>query len=126
MPPNPLLESAFNFDRGSNSPVDFIDGMMVRAVLLLRFATGSCLDLRDAAGKNVGQLVPWIDSLSLARGVWQTGKRPIDTFDLWENLVELRNDLESITSPDRHEALMLIGEGLIPLGQMERVMAWNF
>jgi hypothetical protein len=125
-PSTPFLEAAFQAHAAAGHPVDFIEGMMMRTVVLLRVATGSCIDLLNQAGVAFVDVQAWVDRLAEARGVWGTGDRPEYPEDLWADVDVARDALQNSSTADLFRMIRDLGAEGPVLAQAERVVAWSF
>lgn len=62
-------------------------GMMGRALILARIATGYVDSVRDASGVATTMLAPWADNLGTSLGYWDSVSRPVDLVELWDDMV---------------------------------------
>lgn len=124
--PDSALGKLFQSDQSVTSPRDYVESMLARTTVLLRLATGSCLDLLDESGLGKSSLTPWVESLSVVRGLWDVGEFPDDTLDLWLDVEEARQALDNGPLHSSHALLSSVGSQLVTLGQTERVLAWSF
>lgn len=72
-------------------------GMISRAALLLRFATGSCAQLINDHSFSQDALTLWLYELGLERGFWSSGDKPDFENDgpciLWEDIDQTIQDI---------------------------------
>ncbi|WP_030484459.1 hypothetical protein [Nocardioides aequoreus] len=122
----PFLDAAFQTKSTGTHAVDFIEGMMMRTVILLRIATGSCVDLLDQAGLSVVDVQAWVDLLAEARGVWDAGDRPESPVDLWADVRDARDVLQNSSAANLFRMIQGLGAEGPVLAQAERVVAWSF
>lgn len=121
-----LLSSAFTDVQGGQRPSDHLEGMLTRTMILLRLATGSCLQLMAEAGVSRSEVAPWVNALGLSRGLWSVAEEPDDKLDLWIDSQLALDDLAAIESTDSFGLLEALRPHLIVLGQFERVTTWSF
>jgi hypothetical protein len=120
------MAALFETDSEEMDETLFVAGMMHRAVVLLRIASGSAILLLQESNLAPKDIFPWVDSLATARGIWPVGDPIEDRLDLWG---DTRESLEVLTSrkfDDSRDLLDTLGSEIIVLGQAERVVAWNF
>ena len=127
IPTDPTLSQIFLSNHELSDPSDFIESMLMRTTVLLRLATGSCHDLISESLLEKRNFLPWVNSLSYSRGLWQ-GEEGLneDMLDLWIEVEELIEVLDEDVPTNTHSFLDLVGVHLRTLGQTERVVAWNF
>jgi hypothetical protein len=121
-----LLSSAFTDVQGGQQPSDYLEGMLVRTMILLRLSTGSCLQLMAEAGVSRTEVGPWVNALGLSRGLWSVAEEPEDKLDLWVDSQLALDDLAVIGSTDSFGLLEALRPHMIVLGQFERVTTWSF
>lgn len=125
-PIDPTMSSLFEKNGTSASPVDFIEAMLDRTAVLLRLATGSCVHLLEESTLTHESIAPWIESLSVVRGLWDSSDLPEDNLDLWSDVDLARTMLDDSKFSSPHALLKSMGSDLLTLGQTERVVAWSF
>lgn len=121
-----ILSAAFADEPESPMPHEYIEGMLTRTALLLRMATGSCLHLLDDSGIDRRDIHPWVESLSLGRGLWPAPEPPDDKLDMWADTQRALEALDADSSKDLHGLVRVVIEHLPVFGQAERVVAWSF
>lgn len=121
-----ILAAAFNSDVAAIEPKDFIESMLARTTILLRLSTGMCIRLLEDSGVDQAVIVPWVDSLSVARGLWAVEEPPEDKLDLWADAEIARDTLDAAVDLDPHRLIDLLKVHTVILGQTERVVAWSF
>lgn len=126
MPNQPILSALFDADNSSVSPAEFIEAMLSRTSVLLRIATGACVHLLEDSALTNASIAPWVQSLSVVRGLWEADDLPEDMLDLWSDVEDARVTLDSATHASPHALLHAVGTQLLTLGQAERVVAWSF
>jgi hypothetical protein len=107
------------------APRERVEGMVARAVVLLRLATGSAAGLLSEANRSAADLDAWIEGMGLARGLWPSGDRPEDFLDLWADLSLAREDLQTAAPADTFSLVANLGERFASLAQAERVLTWS-
>lgn len=68
-------------------------GVVARAILMLRLASGAVNDLLNFGGINNQDLKLWRDVFGEASGLWDTNHIPGDVFDLWVDIKEANRDI---------------------------------
>lgn len=121
-----ILAAAFNSDAAAVEPKDFIESMLARTTILLRLSTGMCIRLLEDSGVDQSVIEPWIDSLSVARGLWAAEEPPEDKLDLWADTEIARDTLDTAAALEPHGLIELLKAHTVILGQTERVVAWSF
>lgn len=114
----------------TRSPVTLeahIAEMLGRAAVLLRFATGACLQLADDGGLSQSDIENWTDALGLSRGYWDHADAPDEKLDLWADIADALEAVgdRPIGGPLRTLHSRLDGAATT-LGQTERVVVWSF
>jgi hypothetical protein len=66
-----------------------------RAALLLRLACGASMSLFESARVHRTELDFWASHFGLMRGIWQDGHQPSDMLDLWVDVEEALEILDS-------------------------------
>src|SRR5262249_26365859 len=66
-----------------------------RAALLLRLACGASMSLFESARVQRAELDFWAAQFGLMRGIWQNGHQPGDMLDLWADVEEALEILDS-------------------------------
>lgn len=126
MPAQPVLSALFDTGNNSVQPAEFIEAMLSRTSVLLRLATGSCVHLLEDSALTEASIAPWVQSLSVVRGLWEGDDLPESMLDLWSDVEDARVTLDSTTYASPHALLHAVGSQLLTLGQAERVVAWSF
>ena len=121
-----FLAAAFADQQVNQNPVEYIEGMLIRATILLRLATGSCVKLLKDSGTDSSEIHPWADSLSIVRGLWPVGGAPDNKQDLWADTEIALEALDEDESEDLYGLLRTLAIHLPTFGQAERVVAWSF
>lgn len=121
-----ILAPLFNRNPNAILPLDYIDEMLARTSVLLRLATGSCVLLHEQSGLPSDAIFPWVESLSLARGLWAEGDLPDNMLDLWSDVDEARQILDAETGTRLQDLIFSLGMQISSLGQTERIIAWSF
>jgi hypothetical protein len=106
-------------------------GIIARAALLLRLASGSAAELMHQAGLSADAIAFWWEPFGQARGLWEQTIESGMATDLWADVEPL---LEEITvfqenHPDANQTFFRVerelGSILIGLGCCERVALWS-
>ena len=122
------------FEYSAQDPLDKRVGhsaILARAVLLLRIATGSTLNLIRSAGVSGEQLEFWWSQLGINRGLWDGAKSRADLLDLWEDIAVLFQDVLTFrrSTPSGQQTFQLFGDKIPQvvsgLGGCERVAIWS-
>jgi hypothetical protein len=114
-----------------NDPNSSHAGIIARATLLLRVASGSASELIRSAGLPANSISFWWNEFGPDRGLWEGSKPSEELVDLWADVEPLLNDIDSFQS--RHQAsdqtfLRLgseLAHALVGLGGTERVAVWS-
>jgi len=104
--------------------------VLSRAALLLRIASGSCALLLQAGGTSLSQLHFWWSHLGEVRGCWERRSPPQNVTDLWADIEEALEQLESKRSIlGRDKSLLRWRQELLSevsvLGECERIGLWG-
>ena len=104
--------------------------VIARAALLLRIATAASARLVRNAEYSRDELEFWWSDLGLSRGLWASGSEPASFADLWLDVQDALNDLNSwesafVTSPSRADWLQECAPQILKLSQCERVILWG-
>jgi hypothetical protein len=104
--------------------------VLSRAALLLRIASGSCALLLQAGGTSLSQVHFWWSRLGEERGCWERRSTPQNVTDLWADIEEALEQLESKRSIlGRDKSLLRWRQELISevgvLGECERIGLWG-
>jgi hypothetical protein len=106
-------------------------GIIARATLLLRVATGSAAELIRQAGFSANDIAFWWQSWGQVRGLWE-GKRENGTLiDLWADVVPSLQEItafqEKYQDVDQtfFQVERQLAPALIGLGNCERIAAWS-
>lgn len=102
---------------------------IVRASLLLRVATGLCVELFNAAGIGPSKLAFWWHRIGENRGYWQVGSMPSNLMDLWsdvEDALYLVTDwVNSAAQPSYSSWHTDCSMALATLNGTERIPLWS-
>ncbi|MFI2565411.1 hypothetical protein [Paenarthrobacter sp. NPDC018779] len=120
-----LLGALFHGNTVSGLPSEYVASMMVRTLVLMRFATGSANLLLRESGLKRAQISPWLEALAESRGLWAPGENPADVSDLWIDAQEALDSLVTIPKDNTHTLLKAANAELLTLGQAERVLVWS-
>lgn len=121
-----ILSAAFESSTLTGEPRMYVEGMLLRATVLLRLATGSCIQLLDESGLDDTSIFPWVESLSLSRGIWPVDDLPEDRIDLWADNEIVLEELAKDKSGDLNTFVKNFSYYFPFIGQVERVVAWSF
>ena len=106
-------------------------GVISRATLLLRMATGMTHKLFETAGVANESLDFWRSDVGLSRGFWDGTAKPEAMTDLWSDIAAATTEaepfLEQLTPEQRNFRVLSAGFGqiLLPFGGCERVALWG-
>lgn len=101
-------------------------GIISRAVLLLRLATGSARDLLEQSGLTANDLEFWVRDIGTSRGLWETADPAPDLRDLWADVDAALGDIRNGAPPQSIKGLLLdYGATLPVLTSYERVGLWS-
>jgi hypothetical protein len=107
------------------------ESMISRAVLLLRIASGSTVELMRDAGITNESVQFWWQSLGQNRGIWDGQWEEGQLTDLWADVQTFIGDLEAFRqiTPDEEQSFYRIadklGGVLVGLSTCERVAIWS-
>lgn len=122
-PNNPLIFSySSNFNTNNNSDVF---GILSRATLLLRVATGSARNLFLQAGLTLDNVDFWVQQIGVSRGLWDTGDETPDLQDLWTDVGDVLSELDSFHLRSLRDFIHNFGGRLPLLSGSERVSLWS-
>ena len=103
--------------------------VIARAALLLRIATAASARLVRVAGYSRDDLEFWWSDLGLSRGLWTSGGEPASFADLWLDVRDAIDDLDSWEAvgnpPSRAAWLQECARQILTLSQCERVVLWG-
>jgi hypothetical protein len=104
-------------------------GMVGRALILLRMATGAFRQLLAAAGASSGTVEFWIEDMLTSHGVALPEDLPADYSELYDEVRDYMEDLEPLLNEDQSLALSDLRAGYATqfegLSTFERVPAWS-
>jgi len=69
--------------------------VLARATLLLRIATGTCLQMLRNTGVTGADLNFWWGAIAHDHGLWEQGDQPVPLSNLWLDIAGAMEDLES-------------------------------
>jgi hypothetical protein len=126
-PPPAVLSNAGQDLSGNNLGVQ-LTGMIGRAVILLRLATGSAKDLLKESGISSAQVEFWLDDMLSLHGIRLPEGAPRSYLDLYEGISDTVEDLGLLHDEADPADMSLITEQLArefqTLSGFERVPAW--
>jgi len=107
-----------------------VHGMLSRALLLLRLATGTVQSaLRDSrAGEDMKDLKSWFNPVGVDRGFWLTDEPPDDYETLWDGVsyaVEILDKCIYMDVNDQPSLYAFLGNQFPYLSQAERACMWG-
>jgi hypothetical protein len=105
-------------------------GVICRAALLLRLATGATMNLFESAGVGKARLEFWREEVGVERGIWAPGAQPTILTDLWLDVSTALSDIAtfgeaSAAQQNYHYLGSALGHVFCPLGSCERVALWS-
>lgn len=106
--------------------IESTEGVLSRALMLCRFATGAGIALINSA--NVGDefTETWINSLALGRGISSGPQDEENAKDLWSDVELAIEEVSRLKTSNRYSLLDKVGEYILSLSLMERVTVWSF
>lgn len=120
---------------GTTEDPEFHLQVLSRAALMLRLATGSVANCFSNNGINRSDISFWINSCGLSRGFWHPSMPPEDMRDLWDDVSDACDILESwnasvVTGGSDSSMLSFISgnniEALSVVSGFERIALWGF
>jgi len=105
--------------------------VMARATLLLRAASGSTARLFQEANHSVDSFKFWWEQMGLTRGLWHGGKDASELQDLYGDIRDALNDIETFQAihAKKDQTLFRLGtdvsKAVIALGSCERIALWS-
>ena len=124
--PTPSVLIDASPDLTGESPARIFNGMVGRALILLRFATGATRDLISAAGCSTDDVDFWIKDMLLMHGIRVPETN--DYRDLWFDIEDAVAGLDEVRSETDQENLARLNEESAKEMQIlvgfERVPAW--
>jgi hypothetical protein len=105
-------------------------GVVSRAVLLLRMASGSTAQLFEAAGVAKPSIGFWRDQVGVTHGLWSPGDMPAAMTDLWKDISDALQELEAFSQLPQadttfHRLNSTIAQSIVSVGRCERVALWT-
>lgn len=119
-------ELRFQTSPGATAPKLVLAGMLARAVILARLATGACGRLLRDANLGSSHLKRWVDALGLARGFWDSESEPESYLDLWADIGLARDLIAGADGSSMRAVIAAVDTQFPVIGQAERVVAWSF
>lgn len=124
--PDLLASAGTDFTTGSLS--DQLTGMIGRALVLLRFATGAVRDLLTESGCSASAVDFWVSDMLTLHGIRRPEGNPPDYFDLYADVSDVIDELtvlDGVLSPDDFAVIgEMIAQEVQILSGFERVPAW--
>lgn len=106
-----------------------LTGMVGRATILLRLATGALRDLVSSAGATVRTVDFWVKDMLAIHGIESPAGNPVDYADLFREVSETLVDIEPLrllaSSSDIPHMKSTYGTPIETLSGFERVPAWS-
>lgn len=125
-------EDIFFLSWDRNQEVGNVHGMISRALILLRLATGVVRSVLSDAGISSQNLQNWFDIIGLERGIWSKGNHPVEIDELWNDVSVAVNYLQDYILSNQEDQFSFInfldkeqGETLLHLSQAERACIWG-
>lgn len=105
-------------------------GILARALLMLRVATGAVQTLIFDAGIDLANLTGWLSEMGLNHGLWGDAGEPVEASDSWSDIAVVLQDCTDFfatrgTTASRSEWLLSIPGATSTLSQAERVVVWS-
>jgi hypothetical protein len=121
-----LINSVLQGTVRVGGPGALIQDMIARTILLLRFATGSYVELVRESQIGNGDLENWISKLGTSRGFIDFSNPPEDRLDLWQDVLLSKSAIDAtVRTASNFVAAQTVKEQGITLAQAERVVAWS-
>lgn len=122
-----LSEMRYNSNHGDGLHKS-VRGILIRALLLARIATGACKEILNKSDEEQSYLESWVGSLTESRGLVLSSCEVDSYFDLWADVRNALSALNECSTQDRFTFLQdCASKRLFPiLSQAERVTAWSF
>lgn len=121
-----LLNYAEKDASAANSWIEIVNGMLSRALLLCRFATGAGISLINNANVSESFTTIWMNSLALGRGLLMESQDVESAKDLWSDVTVAIEEVNRARASNRGELLNKVGKYILSLSQLERVAVWSF
>jgi hypothetical protein len=122
-----LLTSAAK-DLATGVLSDQLTGMIGRALVLLRFATGAVRDLLTESGCSASAVDFWVNDMLTLHGIRPPLGSPRDYFDLYADVSDVIDELAVLDGVLSPEDFAVVGEKLAQeiqvLSGFERIPAW--
>lgn len=124
--PSNLVRAASN-NPAPSYPVTSVhlEGMLGRAIILARIATGYVNQVQVRAGIKFTDMAPWADNIGLELGFWHPNPRPEPFIDMWADLREGMDDLGENYSVDLATLISSVPTPLIVVTGLTRVALWS-
>jgi hypothetical protein len=106
-------------------------GIISRATLLLRVASGSAAELMRRAGLSASAIAFWWESFGQARGLWENKIEPEAAIDLWADVAPLLEEIAAfqakyqVSDQTFYRTERELGSALVGLGCCERIALWS-
>jgi hypothetical protein len=124
-----IIDAAQRLDDIRN--IDYHLGVLSRATLLLRVATGACARLLRRTDLTKENLTFWWVALGEDRGLWDAGKEPSQLMDLWADVEAAVKEVKSWEGANAAQKPTLerwrreLPYQISVLGGFERVALWG-
>lgn len=127
--PDPDIIAMAGIDLTRAPLAEQVTGMIGRALILLRFATGATRDLLTVAGCSASQVEFWLEDMLTLHGIRVPAGSPRDYMDLYAGIDDLVTELDPLLPENDPVELALIAEEYAhqfqTLAGFERVPAWG-
>lgn len=106
-------------------------GIIARATLLLRVASGSAAELMRRADLSASAIAFWWESLGQGRGLWEKRIEPEAAIDLWADVAPLLEEIAAFQAKYQRSDQTFyrtereLESALVGLGCCERVAFWS-
>ncbi|WP_157593803.1 hypothetical protein [Rathayibacter tritici] len=126
--PSPAILQSASLDLTSENLARQLTGMVGRAVILLRMATGATRDLMIGAGCSTDSVHFWLNDMLTLHGIRVPAGTPRSFIDLYDGISALIDELGLIDDEDDPAEMAVVAEELAEqlhiLSGFERVAAW--
>jgi hypothetical protein len=110
----------------ATSWIESARGVLSRALMICRFATGAAESLIDNANVDVDFTRTWINSVSLGRGLSVELQDRENAKDLWSDVQLAIDEVNPMQKSNRSELRDKVGKYVLSLSLLERVTVWSF
>jgi len=120
-----IIAAALRPTPNASDPTSVLAGMIGRALILLRLATGAVLQLRDRAGVAGPQLEFWAEEMGVSHGFWEPGSRPVSLDEMWIDVEVAVDDIRVGAAPTMAALVSTQGQPLTTAAGLDRVPVWS-